>query len=234
MSLLKRVYVGAVRAVKVPLAGSGILGMLEKRPGRLSRWARSLFAIYDIDDMIRLDLAWWTFDALEQVDAFLRARPGARVFEYGAGASTMWLSRRAGQVTFVEHDEGWMQLVKDRAKGRGNVEGMFRPPEAATGGADAAYGSGKPGYAGKTFRAYVEAIDSVPGDFDVVVVDGRCRPQCLLAALRRVKPGGLIIYDNSGRRRYRPGIEAVDKRRVVTSGLTACLPYGDQTTLIFV
>src|SRR3546814_1018846 len=67
------------------------------------RWSASLFAIHDIERMIALGLPWWNVAATREVAEFLRARPKARVFEYGAGASTIWLARHAAGVVSVEH-----------------------------------------------------------------------------------------------------------------------------------
>ena len=57
-------------------------------------------------------------------------------------------------------------------------------------------GSRKPGFAGLDFAAYVDRIDDVAGDLDLVVIDGRAREACLDRALPRLAPGGLVVLDN--------------------------------------
>ena len=42
---------------------------------------------------------WWNYTAVNFVETRLRA--GARVFEYGGGASTLWLLDRAARVTTI-------------------------------------------------------------------------------------------------------------------------------------
>ena len=67
----------------------------------------------------------------------------------------------------------------------------------------AAYVSDDERYAGKTFRSYAQAIDAFPDRyFDLVVVDGRARPSCILHARDKVKPGGILLLDQSERPYY--------------------------------
>jgi hypothetical protein len=56
---------------------------------------------------------------------------------------------------------------------------------------------------GYTFRRYVTQIDEFSDDyFDIVMIDGRARPSCIMHSVRKVKPGGLIILDNADRSYY--------------------------------
>ena len=64
--------------------------------------------------MVALDLLWWTFSAIGEMDDFLRSRGNARVFEYGSGASTIWRARRALSVVSVEHERDWHSVVSQR------------------------------------------------------------------------------------------------------------------------
>lgn len=228
--MIKRVYVGGVRAARAAARPLGILSLLENRKGRVARWLRSLFAIYDIEDMIRLDLPWWTFEAIAIVDRHLARTPGARVFEWGSGASTSWLARRAREVHFVEHEAPWFDVVRQSLRELPHALGVLREPEDDE--PDSQYHSEKPRFVGKGFRRYVEAIDEVPGSFDVIVVDGRCRARCLERAIPRLAPGGIIVFDNSHRRRYRAAISSSNLSTIRTRGLTACLPYPDETTIL--
>ena len=230
--MLKTFYVGTVRGARRVAAGAGILSRLERnRQSRTALWARSLFAIYDIDDLSGLDLPWWTFEAIEKVDRFLKQRSNARVFEYGSGASTIWLARRAAEVVSVEHDAAWYPEVEKRLAGFPHAKLRFVAPDAPP-SADPRYASDKSAWRGRTFHDYVHAIDAEPGRFDLIVVDGRARTACLEHARSRLAPDGLIVFDNSHRAPYRRAIAASGMDWERTRGLAACLPYPDETTLM--
>ena len=71
-----------------------------------------------------------------------------------------------------------------------------------------AIGSAKEGHGGLDFTDYVRHIDAVGGKFGLIVVDGRAREACLTAALDHLEPDGIIVFDNTLRRRYRRAIAA--------------------------
>ena len=231
--MIRTNYVRTIRAVRGFADMLGLLRALEMRSSasRTATWARSLFAIYDIDDMIAIDLPWWTLGAVEEADQFLRSRPGARVFEYGSGASSVWLARRAGSLTTIEHDPEWHAKVAVKLL-------LFKNAEARLIEADpvsstvAGYVSSKRGWKGRSFRNYAEAINTEEGMFDMIVIDGRARPACLRHAERKLRNGGIIVFDNSHRRAYCEAIRASDLHALRIRGIAACLPYPDETTLL--
>jgi predicted O-methyltransferase YrrM len=228
---VKRLYVSSLRLVRRLLQAIGVLGWLDRRATRSvwARWLRSLLAIYDLEDLARLDVPWWTFESAELVARFLADRPGARVFEWGSGSSSLWLAARVGEVISVEHDPEWADAV--RAIARPNMRVVTVPPVAST---QPATPSDKPGFEGLDFTDYVRAVDDEDGEFDLVVVDGRARNACFDAALPRVSPGGLVVFDNVDRERYREAIARHDGAVTVTwtRGLTPCLPYPTRTAVV--
>ena len=228
----KRGYVSLMRAVRSAVEPFG-LGRkpVSARDHRYRHWLQSLLAIYDIDALIRLDVPWWTYDAIGKVEAFLQARPNARVFEWGSGASTVWLAKRAGSVVSIDHDAPWVEFSAPRLAEQGNAQVELVPADARP-DPDPQFLSGKPGYAGQTFRAYVDAIERHEGLFDLIVIDGRTRATCLEKAVGRLAQGGLIVFDNSHRSRYRKAIAASGLHAEVTRGLVPSLPLPDQTTLL--
>ncbi len=235
MRLLKSIYVSLFRILAALAQVTGLAGFLERRcdKGRGWHWMSSLFAIYDIDAMVGLDVPWWTYDAIEQVDSFLASRP-ARVFEYGSGASTVWLARRASYVTSVEHDAPWYKNVTAKIP---MIEGLC-PTEvklfeaSSDAPADALYHSEKANGSLIHFMAYASAIDEEEGLFDLIVVDGRARPACLKHAIPKLAPDGIIVFDNSHRARYRQSINDCGLSETRLRGLVPTLPYPDQTSLL--
>lgn len=213
MQLVKRSYAGVMHMI-------ANLGPMEKlaEDARHSdeygwrRWSASLLAIHDIERMIALGLPWWNVAATREVAEFLRGRPKARVFEYGAGASTIWLARHAAHVTSVEHHAEWHQRLTKEVAHFPHIQLLHRELEG---------------------DSYVGAIDAAEGPFDLIVVDGRRRTECLARAIPHLAAGGIILLDDSGRRRYRRAIEncGLEERRYF--GRSYCVPYPDFTSILY-
>lgn len=228
--VLKRAYVTGIRGLRLAAGKVGLLETLERR-GKESKpalWLRSLFAIYDIEDMIVLDLPWWNLAAIKEVERFLETR-AAHVFEFGSGASTIWLARRAASVVSIEHNPSWYKVVSERLGSYPNSRLKLIEPDAET---IPGYVSNKPGWKGSSFNQYVTAIDREPGEYDLIVIDGRARGACLAHAAKRLASDGMILFDNSGRARYKAAIKGAGMRARTFRGATACLPYPDETTLL--
>lgn len=230
---MKTAYVTGVRGLRTVLATVGLLRLLDRwaARSRTALWVRSLLSIYDLEDLLPYDVPWWTFRASDEVAAFLAKHPGARVFEWGSGASTAWLARRAGSVTSVEHDPAWAEIVRPVLTGTATVRVV--EPVAASGQPGEEL-SQKAGFEGLDFGAYVRAVDETHGRFDLIVVDGRARSACFRHAIMRLAPGGVLVFDNVDRRRYRDAIAAspVPVDAQWTRGLTPALPYPTRTALV--
>jgi predicted O-methyltransferase YrrM len=197
---------------------------------RLRHWSYSLTRVHDPIALAQLDVPWWTYRAIDEVHRWIAAQPRpVKVFEYGSGASTHWLSRRADEVHSVEHHRAFGEAIRSALPNRANVD--LQIVEAVP-TPWPVIGSAKEGHHGLDFANYVAAIDNVGGEFDLIVIDGRARTACLAQALPRLHRDGIIVFDNSLRRRYRPAIRAaaVVERRL--AGLTPTLPYPEQTSLL--
>lgn len=116
-------------------------------------------------------IPWYTYPALEQLAQFDFS--GCSVFEYGCGHSSLWWASRAARVTSVDHDSKWLELVAARAP-----QNLLLRAEAEQG-------------------SYVGSIREAGGPYDVIVIDGRWRLACAGEAPEQLKPGGLIVFDNS-------------------------------------
>jgi hypothetical protein len=151
---------------------------------------------------------WITYSAIDLLENYLS--PEMCVFEYGGGGSTLYFVKRVSKVVTVEHDEQWFSAIeKEITKDlRQNWDGLLRPAqnggEEGTSIADPdAYVSDDEAFKGCHFREYASAINAFSDNsFDVVLVDGRARPSCLKHALPKIKPGGLLVLDNSDREYY--------------------------------
>lgn len=229
-SLLRGAKEAYVKTARVASRIAGSSDVVPSRDERLRHWVTSLPRVHDSLAIADLDVPWWTYRAIDVVDAWLESRPGPTVaFEYGSGASTIWLARRCTTVHSVEHHAAFSELMREALAPYENTTLRLVEPEHSPA---PRVPSGKESHAGLDFAAYVGSIDEAPGPFDVVVIDGRAREACLEAATRHLAPGGIIIFDNSARRRYRPTIERIAGRERRLRGLTPTLPYPEQTSII--
>jgi uncharacterized membrane protein YbhN (UPF0104 family) len=227
----KYAYAASARAAGRALTKLGLLGhAAPARQRRLRHWAHSLTKVHDVQAMAELDVPWWTYHAIDVVEGWLAAqqRP-IRAFEYGSGASTVWLARRVEELHSVEHDARFAEQLHPMLKRYLHVTLHLVEPVPST---SPAVPSAKAGYSGLEFGDYVATIEQVPGTFDLVVIDGRAREACLAAALPRLAPGGLIVYDNTRRARYRRAIATAAVTEQRFRGLTPALPYPDQTSML--
>ena len=87
---------------------------------------RTLPALWNVRAMVALDVPWWTWDAIVEVEDFLAARPSARAFEWGSGASTCWLARRSASVVSVEHHVSFAASLRPSLAAFANVELLER------------------------------------------------------------------------------------------------------------
>ena len=178
-----------------------------RQVGYLGRWIPTVERT-----TLELRLPWLPFQIIDRLDEVLT--PESSVFEYGGGGSTLWMAERAGEVVTVEHDPEWADALRARTAGLPNVTLLVRS-------------------AADDYADYVPAIDDYPDEhFDVVVVDGRQRVRCFEHALPKVRPGGMLLLDDSERSRYAPTFELARKHRHVTiRGLAPSKSKTAQTTV---
>ena len=158
------------------------------RSHRWRHWAHSLTVVHDSAAIAELDVPWWTYSAIDAVDSWLTARPRPiRVFEYGSGASTLWLSRRVDEIHSVEHHAGFAatmapavrrarqhRLPGPRARGHRRTRRCRRTSPAMP-------ARTSPTTSGPSTRS--------AGTSTSIVIDGRAREACLVASLPHVAHG---------------------------------------------
>lgn len=146
--------------------------------------ARNIHRLLSTRGHSTLDLRvpWLPFAVIDFLGMTVDAT--SSVFEYGGGGSTAWFADRVGHVTTVEHDDTWYPTLAR----------MMRQAENAT----VLHRSASSG-----FDDYAGVIDEYDDDtFDMVLVDGRRRVVCVEHSVSKVKPGGLLILDDSDRPEY--------------------------------
>ncbi|MBD1204165.1 MAG: DUF563 domain-containing protein [Rhodobacteraceae bacterium] len=143
----------------------------------------------DTPAIVIADQPLWALGASEMVAEFICAQPErARVLEFGSGGSTKFLLALGAEVVAVEHHEGWADALVHAARVDGFADRLTLLLR------------GRP-YAGVT-----EEFDKAK-PFDILLVDGRERMDCLRKALPFVRRGGLVLLDDCQRTRYWPAFE---------------------------
>jgi len=157
-------------------------------------------------------IPWITYPALD----FITSRVGSEmtVFEFGSGNSTLWWSQRAGHVTAVEHDGSWAARVVAQLPANATLSHV---PLAAGGD-------------------YCRHARASGGRFHVIVVDGRDRVNCARASIECLRPDGVIIWDNTERTRYAPGLRALSAsgfRRIGFRGPSPINSWASETSVLY-
>lgn len=139
-------------------------------------------------------LPWFSFPAIRALERYLR--PEHEVFEFGSGGSTLFFARRCRRVLAVESHLSWRDRVGCVLQQTGHAHASvdcypLSDEDSACEG-----------------HPFFHAVQRQ--HWDIVVVDsfidhatigyrgkGRFRPYAFELALSQVKPGGLLVLDDS-------------------------------------
>lgn len=203
-SLLARLWKKAAGRVWIARELVTVLVREPQQAAYVGRWYRSIYRHPMTDRMASV-----TFGALTWLERHLTR--DMRVFEYGAGGSTLFLAARAGSVISIEHNPEWHRRVTQalRADERDHCEcRLVEHAQTAApdvGSAPVSYYSQRFPTSTGDFELYVKTIDGYPDDwFDLVLVDGRARMACVWHARQKIKPGGYLMLDDAERPEYLP------------------------------
>ncbi len=157
-------------------------------------------------------IPWMNFPVVRFLED--RLKDDLNLFEFGSGYSTFFYSRKVKAVTSVENNESWFQHI--RSKVPGNVVLIYKARD----------------YDGD----YCRVIGSTNDQYDVVIVDGRDRVNCIKQSISALSSRGVILLDDSNRENYQEGIEfAKEKgfRALDMEGLKATGEGVYRTTILY-
>lgn len=141
---------------------------------------------------IDVALPWISFGALCFLDTFVRSEH--EIFEFGGGGSTLYFARHARRVVTMESHPAWHQKLTDTLtqKQLKNVACELRPISSD----DAMHFTGD-----QFFQRVREQL------WDIILIDcycgysksryGQTRPYAFDLAQHQLKPGGVIVLDDS-------------------------------------
>jgi precorrin-6B methylase 2 len=122
---------------------------------------------------------WFTYPAIRLLED--RVKNTWRVLEFGAGMGTLWWSQRVFEVLAIEHDTAWAAHISTQCKARVSQ------------------------VSGDRVETYVLPVLG-SGPYDVVIVDGLHRSECLAAAPELLTKAGVIVLDDAQREEYGPSV----------------------------
>jgi predicted O-methyltransferase YrrM len=113
----------------------------------------------------------WAPGAAEYLESLLTGEEVA--FEWGGGASTVWLAERVRSITTMETDEKWARWIRDRCAA--NVARVLDFQD----------------------DHYLDHQDFILEHIDLWVIDGYRRIDCLEKVEELVQPGDIVVMDDA-------------------------------------
>ena len=148
----------------------------------LSGWMDSLEQGKPMDHQGNL-IPWLNFGIVNFLND--RLHKDLNMFEYGSGFSTRFYADRIKHVTSVEHDKAWFDHVKEDMPD--NVALLYQSYDDS--------------------GDYSKKIQTTGQQFDIVMVDGRDRVNCIKQSIASLTERGTLFLDDSQREKYQDGID---------------------------
>ncbi len=121
---------------------------------------------------------WFTRPCLEWLNTIDLS--DKNILEFGSGDSTLWFAKRCKQIVSIEAKEEWYQRVRTGINSNATI--ILRQTNEGD--------QSKINY-------YCVASDELLITFDIIIVDGVLRNECLRKGIELLsKKGGIIIADN--------------------------------------
>lgn len=145
----------------------------------IEMWEKDFGIARSMDEKACIDrdgnpLPWYTYPAIEYLSQFDYS--DKTIFEFGCGTSSVFWAARAKQVISIEDNPKWFEKWKSEFI-ETNLDIRWRDEG----------------------EIYENAIFEEETFYDVIVVDGKRRAECAVAAVKKLAKGGIIILDDSDR-----------------------------------
>ncbi len=123
-------------------------------------------------------IPWYSYPVLDFLKQTLKNN--LKIFEYGAGNSTLWWVNYASELIVCEHEKEWIKKIGTLPA---NMKIIHRNLD----------------------EGYSELIKDYHKYFHIVVIDGRKRNKCIENSIDSLLPDGIIILDDSNLDKYIDG-----------------------------
>ena len=135
-----------------------------------------------------MPIPWITYPAIDFIDS--RLNKNMDLFEFGGGNSTLYFSKKVNYVTTVENDPDWYNKIRTHVPNNVNIiyEKLI--------------------YNGN----YCKTAMNSKKMYDIIIIDGRDRVNCIINSINSLKENGVIILDDSQREEYCAGREFLQEK----------------------
>lgn len=161
----------------------------------------------------KLPIPWISYPCLDFISE--RIVKDFIVFEYGSGGSSLWWSKRVTSIVSCEHDPIWYEKLFSSGIPE-NMQLIYEPLSEN--------------------GPYAQKIKQIQLAFDIIVIDGRDRVNCMKHSADCAKESAVIIVDNSDRQAYQEGFEYLNQKgykRIDFWGMSALLTRKTCTSVFY-
>lgn len=158
-------------------------------------------------------IPWMNYSFIDFLEP--RLNKEMKVFEYGSGYSTLYLSGRVGSVTSIEYDQQWYEKMKKDLEDKSNCQVAYYPDP----------------------DSYKVAIkDFEEEQYDIIIVDGRDREECVKHIIPYLSSRGVVLLDDSWKEKFRKVFAFFEEegfRELSFTGLKAGGMIVEKTTVFY-
>jgi hypothetical protein len=174
-------------------------------------WFKSFSSKKPVDKENR-PIPWFTFPSIDFLA--LRLNKKMTVLEFGSGNSTLYFAERVNQIISIEHNKSWYDNISKQTPA--NSKMIFVKDENP--------------------KTYLEPIKMSSIKYDIVIVDGIYRNECLYESINYLTNSGVIILDDSERAEYSEGINKIlnqEFKRIDFWGISPGCLYRKSTSIFY-
>lgn len=170
---------------------------------RATGWLKTCFN-HKSENSLNEPIPWLTYSLIDFIEE--RVNKEMNILEFGAGNSTIWFSKRAKNVTSIEHDVNWIKQIS-----------LKMPDNVTLEHADIGELNSM-SYSELTYNypisndEYTSKILDTEIKYDIILVDGIFRNKCVEKSLLCLKENGVFIVDNLNyQQQVQPTVDFLEK-----------------------
>lgn len=163
-------------------------------------------------DINNKPIPWCTYSFIKFIEP--RLKKNFTVFEFGSGNSTLWYSNRVKNIISVESDKEWFNFIFSKLPQNAHI--IFKRLD----------------YNGE----YCRSVNAENTKFNLIIIDGRDRINCIKCSVDSLAEDGVIIFDNADLPKYLEGINHLKDRgfkKIDFIGISPVTPHNNCTSVFY-